>query len=113
MALIEMDFANANGGGQIYLKKVSSSDWSSNKITLGFKPKKFLITDLYFQSNVPISAIYDVEVSDSTVDLNYGSTNYPTYAITSFCTVNDDGITMSVAYSSVCAHSNVMIMAIG
>ena len=82
--LVKMETQAAGGGDKLYLKKVSSSDWSSNKITFGFKPKKFLITDLYFQSNIPISAIYDEDVSTSAVDLNYGSTNYSSYAITSF-----------------------------
>lgn len=104
----------SGGGGNVFIKKLSASDWDSNhKLTIGFKPKKFLLTDLYYQSNIPVSAIYEEDKSSSTVDLNYGSTNYSSYAITSFCTVNDDGITMSGAYSPICAHSNVMIMAIG
>lgn len=108
--------SSGGSGGEssnIFVKSLNSSDWSGNKLTIGFKPKKFLITDLYYQTNVPISAIYEEDKSDTTVNLNYGSTNYPTYAITSFCTVNDDGITMSGAYAPVCSHSNVMIMAIG
>lgn len=111
--LVKMETGASGGNGQIFCKNLTPSDWTNYEVTLGFKPKNFLITNP-LSSNTKISALYDEEVSDSNVNLNWGTENIPSYAISSFCTITEDGISLSgKSYSYLCGESNVMLLAVG
>lgn len=113
MSIIKVDYGEVGGGGQTFCKNLSPSDWTNYELTLGFKPKKFLITNP-LSTNTKISALYDEEVSDSNVNLNWGTENISSYAISSFCTITNDGISFSgKSYAYLCGESNVMLLAVG